>query len=131
MGDAVMPNLRVMIVVPAAAKAAANLAARHWDEAVSSREQSDSDQTFGEPGLSASGQLPVSHFGCSTVVSARRLAKLRDRLGNLPPAVKFAVLRGPEPSGEVVETNVPALEASPAGSFDAMLEALGFRAIAD
>jgi len=125
-----MPNVRAIVVVPSSARAAANLAARNWDDSQTAEEQAASGQTFEGAMLSASGNLPATHYACSTVLPARKILRAQDRLAQLPAAVRWVVLLGALPTGRVAATNVPGVSPGQTFDYESLLSAMGLLAIA-
>ena len=124
-----MPRfVRVFIVIPAAAKNAANTAAANWDDAVTPEEIAASSQTFGGLGYSASGVGPATHYACSTVLAAGMLVRAQAKIANLPPAIKWAILKVPDPSGRLAASNL-GVPVNTIYDFEQMLTALNLKRI--
>ena len=115
-----MRYTRFIIIVPKGAQAAANAAARHWDE-------DDAGDTF-TTRLSPSGSLPATHYAASGVLTARRMLRLRDKLQGLPAAIKWTILKTSDPQGRVADGNL-GFAANSACDFDRVLTATGLKPV--
>ena len=116
-----MPRFtRFFIIVPKAAQAAANAAAKNWDE-------DDGSDTFTSR-LSASGTLPETHYAASGVLTARRMLRLRNRLAGLPAAVKWTIIKESESKGRVADGNL-GFSANSQCDFGRILAATGLKPV--
>ncbi|OGY26503.1 MAG: hypothetical protein A2Z24_00845 [Candidatus Woykebacteria bacterium RBG_16_44_10] len=121
-------NTRAIIVIPKSAQLAANTAAQNWDEAASEEDLNGAAKTF-TAGLSPSGSLPVTHYIASTVLPVRKMLRLRNRLENLPPAIKWVILKVPDPQGRVADSNLTGVSVNQIYDADQMLVGLGLKTI--
>lgn len=120
-----MAHRRLLVIIPASLLGEANEAAQAWDGAATNEEFMASSQTFGGLGISADGKPPSTHFGCSTVLSESNATKAVGLLKGLKGPADWALLRGPDPSGPLMESSLAALAAGEDLDFDRFMLELG------